>query len=45
MEKEGGAKVSEPKLIKILQTQICQKQNPPILSNKEDGQAIDYRLR
>jgi hypothetical protein len=24
IEKEGGAKVSEPKSIKVLQTQICQ---------------------
>jgi len=45
MEKDGGAKVWKLKLIKVLQTQICQKQNPPILSNKEDGWAIYCKLR
>jgi hypothetical protein len=45
MEKEGGAKVWEPKLMKVLQTQICRKKNPPIFSNREDGWAINYKLR
>ncbi len=45
MEKEGMAKIWKLKLIKVLQTQICTKKNPPILSNKEDGWAIDCKLR
>jgi hypothetical protein len=45
MEKESGSKVWKPELINVLQTQICQKQNPPILSNREDGWVIDCKLR
>jgi hypothetical protein len=45
MEKECGAKVWKLKLIIILQTKIFPKKNPPILSNREDGWAIDCKLR
>ncbi len=45
MEKEGGAKVWESKLIKVLQTQICQKKTHLSFQIERMGGAIDYKLR
>jgi len=37
MEKESGAKVEGPKLMRVLQQNNWQKTTPPILCTWEDG--------